>query len=130
MGFKDAELQSDLYFRTTDEMLEEFSYLGEQRCKDVVIYAPGRIAEMVRDDIKPFPDGTFPPVILSAPDDLRAIVNKTMKEMYEHEGVIPEVRGGRLSGGFERIGRIFAGGDFIRYFGSQSTGPSQKVPEV
>ena len=113
MGFKDAELQSDLYFRTTDEMLEEFSYLGEQRCKDVVIYAPGRIAEMVRDDIKPFPDGTFPPVILSAPDDLRAIVNKTMKEMYEHEGVIPEIVQNRVD---KELNSIIGNGYSIMYY--------------
>lgn len=113
MGFKDAELQSDLYFRTTDEMLEEFSYLGEKRAKEVVIDAPRLVSEPIRDDIKPFPDGTYPPVILSAPDDLRAIVNKTMKEMYEHEGVIPEIVQERVD---KELNSIIGNGYSIMYY--------------
>ena len=113
MGFKDAELQSDLYFRTTDEMLEEFSYLGEKRCHDVVISNPKSIADMIRDDIKPFPDGTYPPVILSAPDDLRAIVNKTMHEMYEYEGEVPEIVASRVK---KELDSIIGNGYSIMYY--------------
>ncbi|MBQ6271269.1 MAG: PolC-type DNA polymerase III [Clostridiales bacterium] len=113
MGFKDAELQSDLYFRTTDEMLEEFSYLGEKRCKEVVIDSPKGIADLIRDDIKPFPDGTYPPVILSAPDDLRNIVNDTMKKMYEHEGQIPEIVQQRVD---KELNSIIGNGYSIMYY--------------
>ncbi|MBP5491756.1 MAG: PolC-type DNA polymerase III [Clostridiales bacterium] len=113
MGFKDAELQSDLYFRTTDEMLEEFSYLGQERAKEVVITYPKSIADMIRDDIKPFPDGTYPPVIRSAPDDLRAIVNKTMHEMYEHDGVVPEIVEKRVE---KELNSIIGNGYSIMYY--------------
>jgi len=113
MGFKDAELQSDLYFRTTDEMLEEFSYLGKERCEEVVIYNPRRIAEKIRSDIKPFPDGTYPPVIKSAPDDLRAIVYKTMHEMYEYEGEVPEIVKARVE---KELNSIIGNGYSIMYY--------------
>ncbi len=113
MGFKDAELQSDLYFRTTDEMLEEFAYLGEERCEKVVVDNPAKIASMIRNDIKPFPDGTYPPVILSAPDDLRAIVNKTMHEMYEHEGEVPQLVLDRVK---KELDSIIGNGYSIMYY--------------
>ncbi|MBR5974784.1 MAG: PolC-type DNA polymerase III [Clostridiales bacterium] len=113
MGFKDAELQSDLYFRTTDEMLEEFSYLGQERAEEVVIYNPRRVAEPIRSDIKPFPDGTYPPVIKSAPDDLRAIVYKTMHEMYEHEGQVPEIVSARVE---KELNSIIGNGYSIMYY--------------
>ena len=113
MGFKDAELQSDLYFRTTDEMLEEFSYLGQERAEEVVIYNPRKIAEKIRSDIKPFPDGTYPPVIKSAPDDLRAIVYKTMHEMYEHEGEVPEIVSARVE---KELNSIIGNGYSIMYY--------------
>lgn len=113
MGFKDAEFQSDLYFRTTDEMLEEFSYLGEELAEEIVVTNPGKIAEKIRTDIKPFPDGTFPPVILSAPNDLREIVYKTMHEMYEYEGKIPEIVEKRVE---KELGSIIGNGYSIMYY--------------
>ena len=72
MDYADADLQAELYFRTTDEMLAEFAYLGEAKAREVVIDAtrrrspPGSAA-----DQKPFPDGSFPPIIASAADDIR-----------------------------------------------------------
>jgi DNA polymerase-3 subunit alpha (Gram-positive type) len=61
-GYKDIEGDKGLYFRTTDEMLAEFQYLGEELAREVVIDAPNRIAEMV-ESIRPVPTGKFPPQI-------------------------------------------------------------------
>jgi DNA polymerase-3 subunit alpha (Gram-positive type) len=47
-GYEDAESQAPLYFRTTDEMLEEFSYLGEDTARRIVIENPGLINEKIK----------------------------------------------------------------------------------
>ena len=71
-GFDDADNQAPLYFRTTDEMLEEFSYLGSGKAEEVVVTNPRKIAEMV-DKISPIRAGKFPPVIENSDTDLRNI---------------------------------------------------------
>lgn len=65
-GYKDAEDGEGLYLRTTQEMLEEFSYLGEETAKEVVIDNTNLIADMVDGDILPVPKGKFPPKIENA----------------------------------------------------------------
>lgn len=69
-GFKDAQEQAPLYFKTTDEMLEEFSYLGEEEARRVVIEAPNAIADSC-EVLKPFPDGTHGPNLPNAGEELR-----------------------------------------------------------
>lgn len=59
------DTEPKLYLRTTEEMLEEFAYLGEDVAKEVVIDNPNMIADMV-DVLKPVPDGKFPPNIEGA----------------------------------------------------------------
>ncbi|HAF59757.1 MAG TPA: PolC-type DNA polymerase III, partial [Clostridiales bacterium UBA9856] len=61
-GYKDAESGEGLYLRTTDQMLEEFSYLGEEVARKVVIENPNRIADAV-EIVSPVPEGSFRPVI-------------------------------------------------------------------
>ena len=61
MGFSDAEEQAPLYLRTTDEMLREFAYLGEEKAREVVIENPNRIAGSV-DVVRPIPEGVSPAV--------------------------------------------------------------------
>ena len=46
MKFSDADKEMPIYLRTTDEMLQEFSYLGKEIAEEVVIDNPGKIADM------------------------------------------------------------------------------------
>lgn len=80
-GFQDADNQAPLYFKTTDEMLDEFSYLGVEKAKKVVIENTNKIANMC-EEIKPIPDGTFPPVIEGADEELRKITNERARKIY------------------------------------------------
>ena len=69
-GFKDVEGDEGLYFKTTDEMLEEFSYLGEEKAYEVVIRNTNLIADMI-EPMMPVPKGKFPPKIDGAEEYLR-----------------------------------------------------------
>ena len=89
-GFSDAMRDTRIFFRTTDEMLAEFAYLGEELAYKVVIENPKRIIEDF-DAIKPIPDGTYTPKIDGAEEELQELCEKTAMEMYGHNGVIPEV---------------------------------------
>lgn len=95
-GYSDADNQAPLYFRTTDEMLSEFSYLGEETAKEIVIDNPNKIADMC-DIMKPFPDGTFQPSIEGSEEQLREICWSKAKDWYEYNGVIPDVVKDRLN---------------------------------
>ena len=96
MGFADAEMQSDLYFRSTDEMLREFSYLGEDKAFEVVVENTNMIADMIEYGIKPFPDGTYPPIISRAAADVRDIAFTRANRLYRHNGVLNETVKARL----------------------------------
>lgn len=76
-GFKDADNQAPLYFRTTDDMLHEFAWLGD-RAREVVIDNPNKIADMI-EEIRPFPAGTFQPNIEGAAEELREICWKSVR---------------------------------------------------
>lgn len=70
MGYDDAENGEGLYMKTTDEMMAEFSYLGD-RAREVVIENTNYIASLVEGDIRPVPAGKFPPKIEGAEETLR-----------------------------------------------------------
>lgn len=81
MKFKDAGDQAPLYLRTTDEMLEEFGYLGAAKAHEVVVENPARIAGMV-EDIRPIPEGTYTPSIPGAEEDLQNITWSRARRIY------------------------------------------------
>ncbi|MEA4824719.1 MAG: PolC-type DNA polymerase III [Clostridiaceae bacterium] len=80
-GFTDADQQAPLYFKSTDEMLEEFSYLGEKTAYEVVVENTNKIADLC-EKIKPVPDGVFPPSIPGSAEELQEIVYRRAKEVY------------------------------------------------
>ncbi len=80
-GYSDAENQPPLYLRTTDEMMEEFKYLGEDLAKEVVIDNTNKIADSI-ECIIPIPDGTFPPKIDGSEEQLKELSYKKAKYIY------------------------------------------------
>ena len=93
MGFEDAAMQPPLYFKTTDQMLEEFSYLGPETARRVVIDVPNAIADRC-ETLKPFPDGTHSPKI---PDAEKILSEMAMTRAHELYGdPLPEIVQARL----------------------------------
>ena len=94
-GFEDAEEQAPLYFKTTDEMLEEFSYLGAEKAREVVVENPGRIADSC-ENLKPFlsEKSTYAPTFPGANEELRDMALVRAHEIYGD--TLPEVVQKRL----------------------------------
>ncbi|MDR1132190.1 MAG: PolC-type DNA polymerase III [Oscillospiraceae bacterium] len=80
-SFSDADRSLPLYFRTTDEMLEEFAYLGEEKCREVVIDNPRAVAELC-EEIALFPETLFTPKLENSAEDLERLVYGRMHALY------------------------------------------------
>ncbi len=92
-GFKDAEDQAPLYLKTTEEMLDDFAYLGEDLARKVVIENTNKISDMI-EKIVPIPSGTYPPIIEGSEDELKKITYEKAYEMYGNP--LPEIVEKRL----------------------------------
>ena len=112
-GFSDVETKTPLYFRTTEEMLDEFRYLGEEKAYEVVVTNTNLVASWI-ESIKPIPDGTFPPRIDGADEDLRNITTKKAHELYGDP--LPEVVEKRLE---RELNSIISNGYAVLYIIAQ-----------
>ncbi len=113
-GYKDAENGTGLYLRTTDEMLEEFSYLGEETAKRVVIDNTNAIADMCDEGILPVPKGKFPPTIPGAEETLRKTCMDKAHAMYGNP--LPDRIGERLE---KELSSIINNGYAVMYVSAQ-----------
>ena len=112
-GYKDAENGQGLYLRTTNEMMEEFSYLGEDVARRVVIENTNLIASKI-DNLLPVPKGKFPPKIDGAEETLRKTCMEKAYSMYGNP--LPDVIGERLE---KELSSIINNGYAVMYVSAQ-----------
>ena len=112
-GFKDADDQAPLYLRTTEEMLNEFTYLGSEKAEEVVIKNPNLIADMC-ERISPVRPDKCPPVIENSDQMLRDICYNKAHEMYGEE--LPSVVKERLD---RELNSIISNGYAVMYIIAQ-----------
>ncbi len=112
-GFEDASNQPPLYFKTTDEMLDEFSYLGPERAFEVVVANPNKIAALC-DEIQPVPDGTYPPSVENSAEEIEGMSRRRATELYGEE--LPATVADRLE---QELGSIIKHGFDVMYIIAQ-----------
>ena len=112
-GFEDADNQAPLYLRTTEEMLEEFEYLGSKKAYEVVIENPNKIADMV-ERISPVRPDKCPPIIEDSDKQLREICYNKAYSMYGNP--LPEIVVERLE---RELNSIISNGFAVMYIIAQ-----------
>ena len=112
-GFKDADNQAPLFLRTTEEMLNEFMYLGEEKAREVVITNTNKIADMI-EKISPVRPDKCPPVIPDSDKMLRNICYDKATEIYGEN--LPEIVKERLE---RELNSIISNGFAVMYIIAQ-----------
>lgn len=112
-GFNDADIQPPLYLRTTEEMLKEFEYLGEEKAEEVVITNTNLIADMC-DKISPVRPDKCPPVIENSDKQLTDICYTTARKMYGND--LPKIVTERLE---RELKSIISNGFAVMYIIAQ-----------
>ncbi len=112
-GFADADDQAPLYFRTTEEMLEEFSYLGSDKAEEVVITNTNKIADRI-DVMAPVRPDKCPPVIPDSDKTLTDICYNRAHELYGKE--LPQIVKDRLE---KELHSIITNGFAVMYIIAQ-----------
>ena len=108
-GYADADMQAPLYLRTTKEMLDEFTYLGEEKAYEVVVKNTNLIADMI-EDIKPVKSESYPPSIENCEQDLSDMCHKFAHEVYGE--VLPPIVQARMD---RELGCILGYGYAVMY---------------
>ena len=110
--YKNPLPNPDQHFRTTDEMIKCFDFLGDIKLQEeIVIDNTNAIADMVNDDVKPTKDGTYPPYIEGSAEKLSELSYKTARELYGDP--LPQVIQDRLE---TELKGIISGGYAVVYW--------------
>ena len=107
-------INNGFYFRTTNEMLEEFSYLGKDEAKEIVVTNTNKIADMIENGIRPIPEGFYPPKMENAEEIVRTMTYEKAYRIYGDP--LPDIVSARLE---RELNAIINNGFSVLYLSAQ-----------